>query len=277
MNNGQRLKNLLKRGSRGVARIAGPWIDGPPAPTRILTYHSIGHRRYEMNVTPEAFAAQIAWLADHVPLISLEAAAAGAPGVAITFDDGYRDNLTNAWPILARHRCPATLFIVSAHLGSTLPFEREPESGALLSASELCELAGYGMVIGGHTRHHPRLSTLSAEAQQMEIAGCRSDLEQILGQTVWAFAYPYGSALDYDATSERLVEEAGYTVACSNRYGPALACDGPYTLRRIWIDSSDTPASFRDKVLGRLDLLRLQDSGVGLGLRRWLNSRLGTA
>ena len=276
MASGQALKNTLKRGIRAAARAAGPWLDAAPAPARILTYHSIGHRRYEMNVTPEAFATQIAWLAEACPLISLEAAAAGTPGVAITFDDGYRDNLIHALPVLEQHGCPATLFAVSACLGGTLPFEKEPETGALLSGDELRELATRGIAIGGHTRRHPRLSTLPEAAQEAEIAGCRSDLEQILGQPVTAFAYPYGAAPDYDATSVRLVRAAGFTLACSNRYGPVQAGDAPFTLRRIGIDSTDTLASFRDKVSGRLDLLRLQDSARIARARRWLNRGLGT-
>ena len=276
MGSGQAIKNLLKRGIRAAVRTAGPLLDRAPAPTRILTYHSIGHRRYEMNVTPEAFAEQIAWLAEHHQVIPLADAAQGTPGVAITFDDGYRDNLTNALPILEQHACTATIFAVSGCLGGTLPFEKEPESGALLTQDELREAAARGLAIGGHTRSHARLSQLDPEAQEAEIAGCRSDLEQVLGAPVTAFAYPYGAALDYDATSVRLAEQAGYTLACSNRYGPVHPADGPFAIRRIWIDSTDTLASFQDKVSGRLDFMRLQDSPLGIRARRWLNRGLRT-
>jgi len=274
--NGQPLKNALKRGLRQVARTAGPWFGGPPAPTRILTYHSIGYRRYEMNVTPKAFARQIEWLSENVPVISLKDAAAGVAGVALTFDDGYRDNLTNALPILEQNNCPATIFVVSGHLGATLPFDTEPESGQLLSVDELKLVAARGFQIGAHTRTHPRLATLSEVQQDEEIRGCRFDLEQILGQPVDVLAYPFGSALDYNATSMKLAREAGYALACANQYGPLGAGNDQFALRRIWIDSTDTLPSFQDKVSGRLDLLRLQDNRIGIAARRWLNDALRT-
>jgi hypothetical protein len=86
---------LMRRGSGGA--FAG---------TRILTYHSVGARAHEMNVAPAAFAAQMAWLADYAPVIPLDDAARGLDGVALTFDDGYADNLSNAAPILNNIRFP---------------------------------------------------------------------------------------------------------------------------------------------------------------------------
>ncbi len=276
MGSGQAAKNVLKRSIRRAARTVGPWVDGTPSATRILTYHSIGYRRYEMNVTPEAFGEQLAWLSGQYPVISLAEAAAGAPGVALTFDDGYEDNLTHAVPLLERYGFPATIFVVSGHLGGVLPFEREPETGRLLTAEGLREVARRGIEIGGHTRNHVRLSALERAAQTAEIAGCKADLEGILGRRVESFAYPYGSAWDYDGDSMALAEEAGFTLACSNRYGPVDVGDGPYGYRRIWIDSTDTLDSFADKVSGRLDILRLQDHAWGIAARRWLNWGLRT-
>lgn len=273
MGRGRAVKSALKRVARGTFRL----LSRPGASkTRILTYHSIGHRSHDMNVTPEAFAEQMAWLAAHQRVISLAAAAAGEDGVAITFDDGYRDNLINALPVLAHYEFPATLFTVSGYLGSTLPGEPEPESGTLLSADELREAAARGMSIGGHTRSHPRLSSLTRAEQVDEIAGCKADLEAILGQAVTTFAYPYGSALDYNLLSVEIARDAGFALACSNRYGPVKQSDLPFDLRRIWIDGSDTLRSFEDKVSGRLDGLQIQDSALGIRARRWLNRRLKT-
>lgn len=274
MAKGGAVKRAMKRAIRSTFRA----LSRPGASkTRILTYHSIGRRRYEMNVTPEAFGAQMAWLAAHQRVISLEAAAAGEEGVAITFDDGYRDNLINALPILEHYGFPATLFTVSGYLGSTLPSEKEPDTGILLSPEELREAAARGLTIGGHTRSHPRLSGLDRAKQVEEIAGCKADLESILGQSIAAFAYPYGSALDYTPESMEIVRETGFTLGCSNRYGPVKSSDLPFALRRIWIDSTDTLWSFEDKVSGRLDGLQLQDSALGIRARRCLNRWLRTA
>lgn len=277
MGSGQVAKNALKKAVKAFFVHLSPLMGSGNAPTRILTYHSIGHRRYEMNVTPEAFAGQMAWLATHQRVITLEAAAAGEAGIAITFDDGYRDNLFNALPVLEHYRFPATLFAVSDCLGGTLPGEKEPETGVLMSADELREADNRGLHIGGHTRRHPRLSRLDREAQFDEIAGCKRDLEYILGHPIIAFAYPYGSALDFTQVSATLVREAGYTLACSNQYGPAITGANRFALRRIWIDSTDTLWSFEDKVSGRLDGLQIQDSALGIRARHWLNWWMGTA
>ncbi|MBL7648329.1 MAG: polysaccharide deacetylase family protein [Candidatus Hydrogenedentes bacterium] len=273
---GQRLKNRIKQLTKSTIGALGPIFLRETSRTRILTYHSIGYRRYEMNVTPEAFAVQMAWLAANQNVISLESAATGEEGVALTFDDGYRDNLINALPILEHYGFPATVFVVSGCLGATLPREKEPDSGRLLSAEELREAASRGLMIGGHTRSHPRLASLTPERQMEEIAGCKADLEAILEFSIRTFAYPYGSALDYDAESVAAVKRAGFELAFSNRYGPVHADDGPFAFRRIWIDSTDTLTSFEDKVSGRLDGLRLQDSALGIRARRLLNAWMGT-
>lgn len=278
MADGQRAKNLLKRTIRSTIRTVGPLFTTAKQPTsRILTYHSTGYRTYEMNVTPENFAEQMAWLASNSTVISLDEAAQGMPGVAITFDDGYADNLYNALPILATHALPATLFVVSGHLGGTLPGEREPDTGRLLTAAELREVHASGISIGAHTVNHPHLAHLDEAAQRHEIEVSKHQLEDILGAPVPAFAYPYGSALDYTEVTEQLVARAGFQQACSNRYGHNSPPKNRWALRRIWIDETDTLASFQDKVSGRLDALAIQDSATGIRFRRWLNRSLGTS
>lgn len=274
MNNARAFKTRLKRAAQAAAAALGPVFPAAPASARILTYHSIGYRAHEMNVTPEDFAEQMAWLAAHTPVIPLAEAANGGKGVAITFDDGYRDNLTHALPVLERHGFPATVFVVSGCLGAALPRDPDPETGRILAPDEIQTLRQRGIAIGGHTRTHPRLAALPPEAQAAEISGCKADLEAILGESIDAFAYPYGSALDYNATSRKTAIQAGFTVICSNRYGPVYPIDAPFDLRRIWIDSTDTPASFEAKVSGRFDLLCMQDSAWGIRARRLLNAAL---
>jgi hypothetical protein len=96
-------------------------------------------------------------------------------------------------------------------------------------------------------------------------------LEENLGHRVECFAYPYGTSADFDDTSKRLVREFGCSYACSNRYGyNANGCDR-WALRRIWIDSTDTLGTYAAKIEGRLDLLAVLDSPIGMAARRVLN------
>ena len=275
MQRGRRIKQGLKRVQRWTARAASVLWPPSLSVSRILTYHSVGQRDHEMNVMPEAFRRQMAWLAEHVPVIPLEEAVEGRSGVAITFDDGYRDNLENAAPILREFGFPATLFMVAGRAGGTLKHDRESPDSRLLTWEELRQWAG-DLEVGAHTLTHCRLSRLDEAGQRAEIVESKARLEEELGCPVRAFAYPFGSALDYNQTSVRLVREAGYAYAVSNRFGPNRAGADRWTLRRIWIDATDNEASFQDKVIGRLDILRWMDSPPGIALRRVVNRALNT-
>ena len=100
-------------------------------------------------------------------------------------------------------------------------------------------------------------------------------LEGKLGHGVWAFAYPFGSALDYSNLTCGLVREAGFAYAVSNRYGRNDSGADSFALRRIWVDRTDTMDDFKAKVTGRLDYLSVVDSGVGIRARRLANRLLG--
>lgn len=271
MHAGERFKSGLKRAARGM-------VVGPPRSRAgcsvILTYHSVGTRDHEMNVTPTAFREQMAWLADHAQVVPLAQAVDIADGVAITFDDGYRDNYTEAAPVLAELRLPATVFAVPGRMGAWLDHDVHGPESQLMSWDELRALAANGWAVGGHTMNHPRLSALIVDAQRTEIGGSKRELEQNLSMPIEAFAYPFGSALDYTKTSCALVHECGFSFALSNRFGVNDALADRWALRRIWVDRSDTLESFRAKVEGRLDRLAWLDSAIGIRARRLMNQLL---
>ncbi len=277
MPSGPKVKRLLKKGIKETLLRGGGWARTRGPHARILTYHSVGRRRHEMNVTPEAFGAQMAWLAANVDVVPLDTAVAGRHGVALTFDDGYRDNLTHAAPILEEMGMAATVFMVAGRAGGLLTRESDPETDKILSWQELGRLAEAGWQVGAHTLSHSRLTRLNEENQRREIRESKARIEEHLGRPVRAFAYPFGSALDYDETSVRLVREAGFAYAVSNRYGLVRPGGAPWALRRIWVDASDSLETFAAKVEGRLDLLEMLDTGPGIALRRVLNRGLGTS
>lgn len=271
------LKAAIKRGVKAMAMAMPgrrPGVSGVPRSV-ILTYHSVGDRDHDMTVSVADFRAQVGWLAEHLEVIPAAKAAQGHPGVALTFDDGFRDNLVHAAPLLRAGGMCATVFVVAGRLGGLLDGERDPERGALMSLEELRELDSMGIEVGAHTLSHPRLSTLSESGQRAEIGGCKRVLEDQLGHAVEGFAYPFGSAFDYTEQSKALVEECGYRYGMSNRYGPNGPGFDPWSLRRIWIDRSDTLTTFQAKVTGRLDHLAWLDSPLGLRGRRILNRLIG--
>lgn len=271
MERGLDTKAAVKRAMKRCALTVGGAfrLDG----VRILTYHSIGRRHHDMNVLPEDFRAQMEWLANNRRVIPFTEAADGADGVAITFDDGYQDNLANAAPVLKALGLPATFFVVAGCAGGLLEHDRAPETSRLMSWEELAELHSLGFTIGAHTLTHRRLSSLSDNEQRREIIESAEEIEGRLGCSVETFAYPFGSAADYNETSVAIARET-FTCAATNRYGVNVPGADRWTLKRIWIDSTDTLDTFVAKVDGRLDALRLLDSRAGLACRRWLNGIL---
>lgn len=102
-----------------------------PAPA-ILMYHRVAnlqHDPWNLAVSPETFDQQLTYLKRHHTPMPLDEIAAAlrtrtlpSDAVGITFDDGYRDNLVNAKPLLLRHGLPATLFLATGWVGSNVPF-----------------------------------------------------------------------------------------------------------------------------------------------------------
>jgi peptidoglycan/xylan/chitin deacetylase (PgdA/CDA1 family) len=135
----------------------------------------------------------------------------GSPRLAITFDDGYEDNYTVAWPILQEFGFPATFFAATDYVGNRARFNRDWQP-AMMSWLQLREMAAAGMEIGSHTCSHPHLPTLDATALRHELAGSRAALEERLALPVRSLAYPHGLH-----TSQVLdaAEAAGYALACA--------------------------------------------------------------
>ncbi len=266
-----RSKVIIKSAVKSLASAAGSVIPAASG-SRILVYHSVGRRDHEMNVRPEDFREQMAWLAEYCTPISLRDAMDGRSGVAITFDDGYLDNLTEAAPVLNEFGIPATVYVVAGRLGRFLDHDAPEEAARLMSWDQVRELESTGVTIGAHTLSHARLSKCSESEQRDEIVGCARLMEDQLQHSIESFAYPFGTSADFNECSRGLVREAGFRCACSARYGVNVPGRiDSWALRRIWIDRTDSMAVFRRKVLGHLDLLSVLDSALALRLRNLLN------
>ncbi len=226
----------------------------------ILMYHIVAEplsaQEARYCCTPRRFAAQMGHLRDSgARLLALDELAEACDGratwpeagVAVTFDDGFADTFANALPVLARYRVPATMFAVADRIGANNDWmsNRGFPRRRLMSAAELREMGEAGVAIGSHTRTHPRLPEIGRDAKREEIQGSKSRLEELLGRSVSAFAYPYG-LIDDDA--RLAVEEAGYRVACSTRSG----FNGPdvdrYLMRRVEVYGRDNLWQFRQKL-----------------------------
>lgn len=136
--------------------------------------------------------------------------------VCLTFDDGYLDNLTQAYPLLRERHIPFCLYLTSDYiLGRATPAWNPGAS--MLSPSQVKQLAADPLcTIGAHTRSHPRLDSLSYEAQESEIKDGKMEIEGLVGKPVEHFAYPHG---DYDSQTVEILRRLGFrtAVTCSGR------------------------------------------------------------
>ena len=134
--------------------------------------------------------------------------------VAITIDDGYRDNLEVAAPVLRHRGFPATVFLVSSKLGGVNDWTAEGAlaNRPLLSVEQARELRERGISLGAHTRTHPELPEQGDGEVREQVRGSRQDLEQALGGEIATFAYPFGR---FDERAVDAVDEAGFRGACT--------------------------------------------------------------
>jgi peptidoglycan/xylan/chitin deacetylase (PgdA/CDA1 family) len=214
-----------------------------PLPHRILTvpilmYHRIASPSASeppltqaLTVAPATFAAQMRWLR-HAGFHAIRqeqlfaALEHGRPlpsrPVMITFDDGYRDVLWNAAPLLARLRMPATAYVVTGRIDDGDP--------SFLTWPELPRLEARGIEIGSHTVDHLDLTLLTRGRALDELERSRRALERHLGHPVQWFSYPAGRE---NPRVVRLVRRAGYVLAVTTRPGELQAASRPLTLRRL--------------------------------------------
>src|SRR5579864_23732 len=219
----------------------------------ILTYHSIDTSGSVISIAPAVFAAHARWLSSglvrvlSLPDLLAERDDEGGPdAVALTFDDGFA-NCDEPATRLAEEGLPATVFVVSDHVGGTNAWGGRDEPGLptlpLLDWSGLERLAARGVALGVHTRTHPRLTTLSTPMVEDEMDQCADALTKRIGVRASFLAYPFG------AVDARVAAIAGRKFA------------GAVTTRLAPLSRQDSLA-----MIPRLDIYYFRRSGA---LERW--------
>jgi peptidoglycan/xylan/chitin deacetylase (PgdA/CDA1 family) len=218
--------NLTERRRRFARRHRNgstPEVESPVSTDRlpILMYHRIADagpeelRRYRLE--PAEFERQL----DHLRRegyrgVTLEewrvACERRRPlagrAVLLTFDDGYSDFASSAWPLLRRYGFPATVFLVAGEMGGSSSWDRELGETSLMSWREARRLRSRGVEFGSHTVTHPMLASLSNAEVVREAVRSRTLIAEHLGSPPAAIAYPYG---DCDGAIAHLMGACGYT------------------------------------------------------------------
>lgn len=243
----RRVAHQRRRG--GVAEWSG---------VRILGYHRISSASDVLAVEPSQFRRQLEWmLAENIRPVRVDAAlnllAKPVEGqwFCITFDDGYRDNLEIALPILEDIGVPATIYVPTAVIDRTAVYDWYRKAPPALSWNDLRSIVSGGLVdVQAHTRTHRALPRLTDDEAREEIEGAKADLERTLGVTVTTIAYPAGI---YTARDTALVREAGYQGALTTTSGVNHGAEPFETLKRTMLMADDTLDDFTAKMNGLLD------------------------
>lgn len=214
----------------------------------ILMYHSISSnaspRFRPCIVSPETFEEHLFYLEQHhyTSMTVTQFVQAMIKGgerlpprpVILTFDDGYADFYTSAFPALQRHGFTATLYVATAFVGGTSRWLRveEETTRPMLTWDQLVEISASGIECAAHTHTHRPLDMLPPAVARDEIVHSQKLLQEQLGQQVSSFAYPFGY---YSPHVRQIVQAAGYVSACAIKCELSSLYDDPYALARLAI------------------------------------------
>lgn len=176
-----------------------------------------------LRVTPNAFEKQLLWLKNNgytSYTLSELAKYEQMPekSVVLTFDDGYKDNFTNAFPLLQKYGFKATIFIVLERFNQDWATDKdlnmpsiELNNEAMLSDDEIKIMLQSGLIeIGSHTLNHANLPNLNDEEKNRQILHSKEQIEKIFGIQCTSFAYPFGF---FNEKCVSLVKDANYQIA----------------------------------------------------------------
>ncbi|CQR70937.1 Poly-beta-1,6-N-acetyl-D-glucosamine N-deacetylase precursor [Sporomusa ovata DSM 2662] len=211
------------------------YLNGIP----VLLYHHVSEDNSDLphlTVTPTEFERQMDMLQTAgFKTISPEALAAYMrqepvtlpdKPILLTFDDGYEDNYTNAFPILKQHDFSAVIFMVGVNV------DRDKR----LSSKQMREMSAYGIDFGGHSLTHRDLTSLSGPELKREIKDIQMKLKQVTTKPIELFSYPYGY---FNLNTWEVTASAGYQAAFTVLPGLNTPDrDNIYLLRRIPIYST---------------------------------------
>ena len=237
----------------------------------ILMYHSVSdgpketlHPYYRTVTNPAVFQSHMQHLSENgyttlrASDVSEHLEGGGSQikkPVAITFDDGFRDFYTNAFPVLAQYGFTATMYLPTSYIANE---SREFGRAGCMTWSEVRELQSRGIEFGSHTVTHPHLSTIERERVRFEIASSKETIEQEVGCAVTSFAYPFAfpeTDRPFTASLRGMLQEAGYSNGVNTVIGTTDRKTDCFFRKRLPVNSCDNQKLLQAKLDGAYDWL----------------------
>jgi peptidoglycan/xylan/chitin deacetylase (PgdA/CDA1 family) len=262
------LWRLIKRNTHKVSSPAIP----------VLMYHSISDASevskpayFRISTSVNRFQEQIQWLfergyqtinIDNIPSILSGRSEFPEKTIILTFDDGYEDFFTNAWPILGKFGYSATVYLPTSFIGH----KRKAFNGRpCLVWNEILELYNHNISFGSHTSSHPKLYALDCQGIRDELKYSRATIENFLQQPVNSFSYPFAFPQEdkhFVKQIKVLLGETGYRTAVTTIIGRIFNGDDSFCIKRLPINQNDDKDLFFAKLEGGYDWMTNLQFGI---------------
>jgi peptidoglycan/xylan/chitin deacetylase (PgdA/CDA1 family) len=252
--------------------------------TSILMYHAVSEQDeplspyFVTNTKPAVFHDQMCFLAENgYRVVDLETAlrekATDNRRIIITFDDGFRDFYTHAFPVLRKFGFTATMFVPTGLIHN----ERRSFKGReCMTWDEVRTLAESGIYFGSHTVSHSKLFDLDWPKIEEELSESKRHLEKELNCEIATFAYPFAypqADVAFTGRFESLLKQLGYRCNVTTRIGRMETESDPHSLPRLPMNSFDDNRLLKAKLAGGYDWLAVPQA-VTKKVRHWTsNSR----
>jgi peptidoglycan/xylan/chitin deacetylase (PgdA/CDA1 family) len=233
------------------ANFGPPGARRPSADLPVVMFHYVGPLppnpdifRKDLTVSSELLEGVLKYLADQqattVSFGDVLEHYAGGPelpkrSAILTFDDGYDNAYTEAFPLLQKYGMTGTFYIITDFVG-------RPN---YLTWDQIVEMDAAGMTIGAHTLTHPDLTQISPAELRRQLVESKHALEEHLGHPVVHLSYPAGK---YNAATIAATKAAGYATAVTVVHGLAHPASAPFEITRVRAHGADSAAALNARL-----------------------------